>query len=42
MVVVGEFCMGNLIGPGTGIGSAEDPKVCFNLLVDTFRFTIRL
>ena len=41
-MVVGELCMGDLISPGTGVGPAEDPKVCFNLLVDTFCFAIRL
>ena len=42
VVVVGKLCMGDLIGPGTRVGPAEDPKVCFNLLVDMFHFAIRL
>ena len=42
VVVVAKFCMGDFISPGAGVGSTEDPKVGFNLLVDTFRFTIRL
>ena len=41
-VIVGEFCMGDLVSPGTRVGPAEDPKVGFNLLVDTFCFTIGL
>ena len=41
-VIVGEFCMGDLIGPGTGVGHTEDPKICFNLLVDTLGFAIGL
>ena len=41
-MVVGELCMRDFIGPGTWIGSTEDLKVCLNLLVDTFCFTIRL
>ena len=42
VVVVGKLCMGDLISPGTRVRPAEDPKVCFNLLVDIFCFTIRL
>ena len=41
-VVVGKLHMGDLISPGTWVGSTEDLEVCFNLLVDTFCFTIRL
>ena len=41
-VVVGKFCVRDFISPGTRVGPAEDPKVCFNLLVDTFRLTIGL
>ena len=40
MVVVGELCIGNLVSPGTQVRSIKDPKVHFNLLVDTFCFTI--
>ena len=39
---MGEFCVGDCVSPGTRVGSAEDPKIRFNLLVDTFSFTIRL
>ena len=42
VVVVHEFGMGDFIGPGTRVGATEDPKVCFNLLVDTFCLSIRL
>ena len=41
-VIVGEFSMKDFVCPGTRVGPAEDPKVRFNLLVDTFCFTIRL
>ena len=42
MVVVHKFGVGDLISPGTRVGSTEDPKVRFNLLVDTFCFAIGL
>ena len=41
-MIVDEFRMGDFISPGTLVGSAADLKVRFNLLVDTFCFTIRL
>ena len=41
-VVVGKFHVGDLVGPGIRIGPTEDPKVHFNLLVDTFCFAIGL
>ena len=41
-MVVGKFCMGDLIGPGTQVRSAEDSEVHFNLLVDLFHFAVRL
>ena len=41
-MVVGELHMGDLVCPGTQVGSAVDPKVCFNLLVDMFCLSIRL
>ena len=41
-VIVGEFCMGDFVSPGTRVGSAEDLKVRFNLLVDMFCFTVGL
>ena len=39
---MGEFCMGDFVCPGTRIGLAKDLKVCFNLLVDMFHFTVGL
>ena len=41
-VIVGEFCMRDLVSPGTRVGSTEDLKVHVNLLVDTFSLAIRL
>ena len=42
MVVVHEFGVGDLIGPGTRVGPAEDLKVCFYFLIDMFSFSIGL
>ena len=42
VVVVCKPHMGDLINPGTGVASVEDPKVDFNLLIDMFYLTIRL
>ena len=41
-VVVGKFSVRDFVCPGTRVGPAEDLKVCFNLLVNMFCFTIRL
>ena len=41
-MVVDELHIGDLISLGAWIGSAEDQKVCFNLLVDMFCFTVGL
>ena len=41
-VVVGEFRVGDLVCPGTRVGSTEDLKICFNLLVDMFCLAIGL
>ena len=41
-MIVGEFSVRDFIGLGTWIASTDNPKVCFNLLVDTFCFAIRL
>ena len=41
-VIVCKFSIGDLVSPGTRVASTEDPKVCFNLLVNVFSFTIRL
>ena len=37
-----EFCMENFVSPGSRVRSAEDPQIGFNLLVDSFCFSIRL
>ena len=37
-----EFCMGDVIGPGSGIIPTEDPKVSFDFLVYPFGFSVRL
>ena len=37
-----EFCVGDLVGPGTWVASTEDPKICFNFLVDMFCFAVGL
>ena len=42
MVVMCEFSVGDLVCPGTRVGPTEDPKICFNLLVDMFCFAVRL
>ena len=42
VVVVGKFCVGDFVSPGTWVGPAEDLKVSFNLLVDMFCFTVGL
>ena len=42
MVVVGELRVGDLIGPGTRVRSAEDPEVHFDLLVNMLGFAIGL
>ena len=41
-MIVGKFCMGDFICPGTRIWPAEDLKIGFHLLVNTFCFAIRL
>ena len=42
VVVMHKFCMGDPIGPRTGVASTEDSKVHFDLLVDTFSLTVGL
>ena len=41
-MVVSEFYVGYQIRPRGGVISAEDPKVCFNFLVDPFCFSVGL
>ena len=42
VVIVGEFCEGNVLCPGSGIRATEDPKVSFYFLVDSFYFSVCL
>ena len=42
VVIVCEFCKGNVLCPGSGIGATEDPKVSFYFLVASFCFSIHL
>ena len=37
-----KFCVGDRFGPRCGIIAAEDAKVGFDFLVDSFRFAIGL
>ena len=41
-VVVGEFGEGNVLSPGSWVRAAEDPKISFYFLVNTFSFPISL
>ena len=41
-VIVGKFSVGDFICPRTGVGSAEDLEVHFDLLIDTLCFTVGL
>ena len=41
-MVVGEFCMGDLFGPRCRVIAAEDSKVGFDFLVDSFSFAVGL
>ena len=41
-VIVGEFGMGDVIGPRSRVIPTEDPEVSFNFLVYPFGFTIGL
>ena len=41
-MVVGKFCVGDFVSPRTRVTLTEDLKVCFNLLIDTFCFSVRL
>ena len=42
VVIMGEFCKGNVLCPGSRIGATENPKVSFHFLVNTFSFSIGL
>ena len=41
-VIMSEFCVGDRFGPRCGIIAAEDTKVDFDFLVDSFSFAVRL
>ena len=41
-VIMSEFCMGDRFGPRCGIVAAEDMKVGFDFLVDSFGFAVGL
>ena len=41
-VIVGEFGMGDIICPRSGVVSTEDSKVRFDFLVYSFGFSVRL
>ena len=41
-VIVGEFGVGNVIGPRSGVVPTKDPKVRFYFLVYSFGFSVRL
>ena len=41
-MIVGKFGMGDVIGPGSRVVSAEDPKVCFDFLVYPLSFSVGL
>ena len=41
-VVVCEFSEGNVLGPGCGIGSAKDPEIGLDFLVDAFSVAVGL
>ena len=42
LVPVSKFSMGDVICPRSGVVPTEDPKVCFDLLVYLFGFSVRL
>ena len=41
-VIVGEFYEGNVLCPGSSIGTTEDPEIGFYFLVNLFCFSISL
>ena len=41
-VVVGEFSKGNVLHSGSWVRAAEDPKISFYFLVNTFSFPVSL
>ena len=41
-MIVCELCVGDHLGPQGGVCTTEDAEICFNLLVNTFSFSVRL
>ena len=41
-MIVSKFCVGDVIGPGSGVISTEDPQVSFDFLVYSFGFSVKL
>ena len=39
---MGKFGKGDVLGPGSRVRAAEDPKISFYFLVDAFSFPISL
>ena len=39
---MGEFGMGDFLGPGRGVGATEDAEVSLHFLVDSFSFSVGL
>ena len=37
---MGKFCVRDVVGPRSGVVSAEDPKVCFDFLVYPLGFSV--
>ena len=42
VVIVYEFCEGNVLSPRCRVRAAEDSKICFDFLVDSFCFAVSL
>ena len=42
VVIVDEFCHGNVIYPGLRVGTTEDTEIGLNLLVESLSFSISL
>ena len=40
VVIMHEFCKGNMLCPGGQVRATEDPKVGFDFLVNSFSFSI--
>ena len=42
VVIMGEFCKGDVLSPRSGVRAAEDLKICLYFLVHTFGLPISL